>query len=247
MRLRDRVAVITGGAGAIGSAIARALARDGAAVVINYRHSEGAAHAVVDAIASAEGRATAVQGDVTDPAQAQRVIEAAVETYGRVDILVNNAGARRDALAIRMKDDDWRVVQAANLDSAFYCSRAALREMLRQRRGRIINIASIAGQVGNVGQANYAAAKAGVIGLTKALAREVGSRGITVNAVAPGFIEAGMTEDLTGEQRRAYIENVPMRRGGTPEDVAGAVAFLAGDEASYITGQVLNVDGGLVM
>ncbi|MBI3998121.1 MAG: 3-oxoacyl-[acyl-carrier-protein] reductase [Armatimonadetes bacterium] len=246
-RLRDRVAVVTGASGGIGSRIAAALAREGAAVVVHYRQHADAAEAVVQEIEAAGGRARAVQGDVADPAEAAAIVGAATATFGRLDILVCNAGITRDGLILRMKDDDWQAVVAVNLSGTFHCIRAALREFVRQRRGRIINITSTAGQAGNAGQANYVSAKAGVIGLTRAVAREVGSRGITVNAVAPGFITVGMTERLPSEVAARYLDQIPLGRPGTGDDVAAAVVFLASDEAAYITGQVLNVDGGLIM
>src|SRR5713226_4556784 len=185
--------------------------------------------------------------DLAVPTGAPRVLAAALEAFGRVDILVNNVGLIRDTLILRMKDEDWQAVLDTNLSSAFYCTRAVLREFVRQRGGRIINIASIVAEIGNPGQANYVAAKAGLIGLTKAVAREVATRGITVNAVAPGFIEAGMTSRLSPEQVKNHLEQVPLGRPGKPEEVAAAVVFFASDDAAYITGQVLNVDGGLVM
>ncbi|MDR7422584.1 MAG: 3-oxoacyl-[acyl-carrier-protein] reductase [Armatimonadota bacterium] len=247
MRLRDRVAVVTGASGGIGRRIATALAQEGAAVVAHYWRSADAARALVAEIEAAGGRAHAVGGDLANPEEASAVVAAAAATFGRLDILVNNAGLARDGLVLRMSDDAWRAVLDANLSGAFFCIRAALRDFLRQRRGRIINITSTAGQVGNAGQANYVAAKAGLIGLTRAVAREVGSRGITVNAVAPGFIDAGMTGGLPEEIVARYMAQIPLGRAGSPEDVAAAVVFLASEEAAYITGQVLNVDGGMVM
>ena len=246
-RLQDQVAVVTGASGGIGSCIALTLAREGAAVIAHYWRNQETAERLVREIEAAGGRARSIAGDLSQPAEVAAVIGAATESFGRIDILVNNAGINRDGLILRMKDEDWQAVVNTNLNGTFYCIRAALREFVRQRRGRIINITSTAGQVGNAGQANYVAAKAGVIGLTRAVAREVGSRGITVNAVAPGFIAADMTDDLTPEVVARYLAQIPHGRAGSSEDVANAVVFLASEEASYITGQVLNVDGGMVM
>jgi len=246
-RLEGRVAIVTGASGALGSAIARALSAEGAAVVVHYARNADAAAALVGAIRSGGGRAEAVPAELGRPEGAAGLVAAAQRSFGGVHILVNNAGITRDMLVLRMKEEDWQAVINTNLSGAFYCIKAALREFLRQRGGRIINITSVAGQIGTVGQANYAASKAGLIGLTRAVAREVASRGITVNAVAPGFVEAGLTERLPPDVVRSYIEQVPLGRAGKPEEVAAAVVFLASDDAAYITGQVLNVDGGLVM
>lgn len=242
-----RVALVTGASRGIGRAVALALARQGAAVAVHYARAADAAAEVVAAIAAAGGRAAAVQGDVGDPAQVERVVAEAEARLGPVDILVNNAGLVRDNLLLRMRDEDWDEVLRTNLTGAFRLTRLVLRGMVRRRWGRIVNVASVAGLVGNPGQANYAAAKAGLIGFTKAVAREVASRGITVNAVAPGFIDTDMTRALPEEARRRAAEQIPLGRLGTPEEVAAVVAFLASEAAAYVTGQTIVVDGGLTM
>jgi len=246
-RLRGKVAIVTGASGGIGRAIAAALAAEGAAVVVCYAGNREAAETLAGTISENGGQAVSVQADLSVRDGAQRVVAAALQAFGRVDILVNNAGILRDNLVLRMREEDWEAVINTNLNSAFYCTKAVLREFVRQRSGRIINITSVVAESGNAGQANYVAAKAGMIGLTKAVAREVASRGITVNAVAPGFVETRMTGQLTPEQVKMHLEQVPLGRAGKPEEIAAAVVFLASDDAAYITGQVLNVDGGLVM
>ncbi len=244
-RLSDRVAIITGASRGIGRAIALALAAEGANVAVNYASSSSAAEEVVAAITDAGGNAIAFQADVSKVDQVETLLDKTLEKFGRVDVLVNNAGITRDTLLLRMKPEDWQAVIDLNLTGVFLCTRAVSKVMLKQRAGRIINIASVAGQMGNPGQANYSAAKAGVIGFTKTVAKELASRGITVNAVAPGFISTDMTSGLKSDEILKYI---PLGRYGEPEEVAGMVRFLATDPAAaYITGQVFNVDGGMVM
>lgn len=244
-RLRDQVAIVTGASRGIGRAIALALASEGAKVVVNYARSSTAAEEIVAEITNAGGEAMALQADVSQADQVETLISETQKKWGRIDVLVNNAGITRDTLLLRMKPEDWQAVIDLNLTGVFLCTRAVSKLMLKQRAGRIINIASVAGQMGNPGQANYSAAKAGVIGFTKTIAKEFASRGITVNAVAPGFITTDMTHDLKSEE---ILKFIPLGRYGQPEEVAGLVKFLAADAAAaYITGQVINVDGGMVM
>ena len=245
--LADKVALVTGGSRGIGRAIAIELGRRGASVVVNYNRNAAAAAEVVAAIEAEDGTAMAVQADVSDMSQAQALVKAGLDAYGRLDILVNNAGVTRDQLIMMMKEDDWDTVIRVDLKSLFNTCKAAVRKMMRQRYGRIINISSVVGIAGQGGQTNYAAAKAGVIGFTKSLAKELGPRGITVNAIAPGLIPTDLTADLGEELLQAAIEQTPLRRAGQAEEIAFAVAFLASDEAAFITGVVLPVDGGLVM
>jgi 3-oxoacyl-[acyl-carrier protein] reductase len=247
MNLDGKVAVVTGASRGIGRAIATELARHGAKVVVNYSQDAEGAQAGVEAIKALGSQGCAVQADVSDFKAAQGLIKTAVETYGSLDILVNNAGTTRDMVIMMMPEADWDVVIQTNLKSAFNCSKAAVKTMLRRRSGRVINITSVSGIAGNAGQTNYSASKAGLIGFTRALAREVAARNITVNAVAPGFVPTALTNGLPEELKEASLKNIPLGRWGTPEDVAYAVAFLAGPEAGYITGQVLSVDGGMVM
>jgi 3-oxoacyl-[acyl-carrier protein] reductase len=245
MDFTNRVAIVTGSSRGIGRGIALRLAREGARVIVNCRASEAAAAAVVDRIKASGGEAIAVQADVSQVAEAQALIDAAKEAYGRVDILVNNAGTTRDTLLVRMSEEDWDVVIDTNLKGTFNCIKAVSRQMMRQRYGRIVNITSVSGIAGNPGQANYASAKAGIIGLTKTVAKELGSRGITCNAVAPGFVLTDLTASLPQDLVDLAIERTPLGRMGTVEDMAAAVAYLASDEAGFVTGQVLAVDGGL--
>lgn len=244
-RLEGRVALVTGGSRGIGAAVAQRLAAEGASVVVNYAGRADAAATVVASIEAAHGSAIALQADVSDPAACAALVEATVERFGRVDILVNNAGITRDGLLVRMSDEDWGSVIRTNLSGAFYLSRAVGKLMMKQRSGSIINMASVVGIMGNAGQVNYAAAKAGLIGMTKSIARELAGRGVRANAVAPGFIATDMTDALPEAARQAAVSTVAMGRLGAPEDVAAAVAFLASDDAAYITGQVIAVDGGM--
>lgn len=244
-RLRGKVAIVTGASRGIGRATALALAAEGAKVIVNYASSREAADRVVAEISAMGSEAIAVPADVSKADQVDSLINATLEQWGQIDVLVNNAGITRDTLLLRMKQEDWQAVIDLNLTGVFLCTKAVSKIMLKQRSGRIVNITSVAGQMGNLGQANYSAAKAGVIGFTKTVAKELSSRGITVNAVAPGFIETDMTHDLKADE---ILKFIPLGRYGQAEEVAGMIRFLAADPAAaYITGQVMNVDGGMVM
>ncbi len=245
MTTSNSVAIVTGASRGIGRATALALASTGVKVVVNYTQSQPAAEAVVQAIEEQGGTAIALKADVSQAKEVEQLIEQTRTQWGRIDILVNNAGIARDALLLRMKLEDWQAVMDLNLTGVFLCSKAVAKIMIKQKQGRIINITSVAGLMGNPGQANYSAAKAGVIGFTKTIAKELASRGITANAVAPGFIATDMTQELKADE---ILKFIPLARYGQPEEVAGMIRFLATDPAAaYITGQVFNVDGGMVM
>ncbi|HRK89792.1 MAG TPA: 3-oxoacyl-[acyl-carrier-protein] reductase [Anaerolineales bacterium] len=247
LSLENKVAIVTGGSRGIGRAIALEFAERGAAVVVNYNKSPEAAEDVVKKIQETGGKAAAFQADVSDFKQAEALVKFAIDTFGDLSILVNNAGITRDQLIMLMPESDWDAVITTNLKSTFNCSKAAVKHMMRKRTGRIINIASIAGQMGNPGQTNYSASKGGQIAFTKALAREVAARNITVNAIAPGFVDTEILDAITPETLEAALKLVPLGRKGNPEEIAFAAAFLASDGAAYITGQVLGVDGGMAM
>jgi 3-oxoacyl-[acyl-carrier protein] reductase len=244
--LQEKVAIITGASRGIGRAVALKLASEGASIVASARSVEALAGLVAEIEASG-GQALSVPTDITSGEDIERLLAAAMDKYGRVDILVNNAGITRDALLVRMKDEDWDAVLATNLKGAFLCARAAAKIMSKQRTGRIINIASVVGEMGNAGQANYCASKAGMLGLTKSMARELARRNITVNAITPGFIVSDMTGGLSEKVKQEMLGQIPLGRFGEVEDVAAAVAFLASDQAAYITGQTLGVNGGMYM
>ncbi|BAK17457.1 dehydrogenase with different specificities [Solibacillus silvestris StLB046] len=247
MGLTGKCAVVTGASRGIGRAIALQLASEGAKVVVNYSGSEQKAQEVVEEIKANGGEAIAVQANVADTISVQNLMKTALDTYGSIDILVNNAGITRDNLLMRMKDDEWDDVINTNLKGVFLCTKAVTRQMMKQRAGRIINISSIVGVAGNAGQANYVAAKAGVIGLTKTTAQELASRNILVNAIAPGFITTEMTEGLPEDLKEGMLKQIPLAKLGQPEDIAKAVVFFASDSSNYITGQTLQIDGGMVM
>ena len=247
LSLENKVALVTGGSRGIGRAIALELAAHGAAVVVNYNKSPESAEEVVKQIQATGGRAAAFQADVSDFKQAEALVKFAIETFGDLSILVNNAGITRDQLIMMMPEADWDAVINTNLKSTFNCSKAAVKHMMRKRVGRIINIASVAGQMGNPGQTNYSASKGGQIAFTKALAREIAARNITVNAIAPAFVDTEILDAMTPEVLEAALKMVPLGRKGKPEEIAYAAAFLASDESAYITGQVLGVDGGMAM
>jgi 3-oxoacyl-[acyl-carrier protein] reductase len=245
--LRGKAAIVTGGSRGIGRAIAVCLAERGARVAINYVANTAAAEETASRIRSCGGECITVQADVRRPEDVQRLVDETLKAFGRVDILVNNVGLTRDELLLRMSEEAWDEVMEANLRSTFLCTKAVLRSMIRQRWGRIINVGSAGGIVGNAGQANYAAAKAGLTGFTKAVAKEVASRNITANVIAPGLVQTEMTEKLTDIQRQAVLRLIPLGRAARPEEIGPAAVFLASEEASYITGHVLTVDGGLAM
>ena len=247
MLLDGKVALVTGASRGIGRAVALKLASEGAKVAINYAGSQGKAEEVKAEIEKMGGEAILVQANVADKDAVEQMVGAAVEAFGTIDILVNNAGITRDGLLARMKDEDFEAVVDTNLKGVFYCTKAVAKLMMKKRSGRIVNMASVVGLTGNAGQTNYAASKAGVIGFSKSAAKELASRGITVNMVAPGFIATDMTDAMNEKAKEAVLGTIPMKRMGQPEDVANAVLFLVSENASYITGQIVNVDGGMVM
>lgn len=247
MDFSGKTAVVTGGSRGIGRAVCLELAKSGANVVLCYAGNETAANETVSACEALGAKALAVKCDVADSAQVKALMDEAVKAFGRIDILVNNAGITRDGLLMMMKEEDFDTVISANLRGTFLCMKAVSRLMTKQRYGRIVNLSSVVGLRGNAGQVNYAASKAGVIGMTKSLAKELASRGVTVNAVAPGFIDTDMTAAMSEAAKTATLASIPMQRLGAPEDIAKAVAFLASDDAAYITGQVIAVDGGMAM
>jgi len=247
MKLEGKKALVTGASRGIGRAIALALAAEGADIAVNYAGNQAAAEAVAAEIEAMGRKAIIIQADISSNEAATAMVDQVAKEFGRVDILVNNAGITRDGLLMRMKEADWDAVLTTNLKGVFNCTKAAIKYMMKQKAGHIVNISSVVGVNGNAGQANYAAAKAGVIGFTKAVAKEVAARGITANAVAPGFIQTDMTAVLNEKQVEAMQATIPLKRLGEPSDIAKAVVFLASDDANYITGQTLNVDGGMVM
>ncbi len=246
MILKDKVAIVTGASRGIGEAIARKFCQQGADVMLCSRSAESVA-TIAESLSAEAGNARSTQADISNKADVEALVDLTVKEFGRVDILVNNAGITRDALFMRMKDEDWDAVLQTNLTGTAYCMRTVIRSMMRQRSGRIINISSVVGVTGNAGQANYAASKAGIIGLTKSVAKEAGSRGITVNAITPGFITTEMTEKIPEANQQKMLEMIPIGSFGTPEDVAETALFLASDAARYITGQAIQVDGGMLM
>lgn len=247
MDFAGKTAVVTGGSRGIGRAVCLELAKGGANVVLCYAGNESAAAETVSACEALGAKALSVKCDVADSAQVKKLMDEAIKAFGRIDILVNNAGITRDGLLMMMKEEDFDAVLSANLKGTFLCMKSVSRTMMKQRYGRIVNLSSVVGLRGNAGQVNYAASKAGVIGMTKSLAKELASRGVTVNAVAPGFIDTDMTAAMPEAAKTATLASIPMQRLGAPEDIAKAVAFLASDDAAYITGQVLAVDGGMAM
>jgi len=247
MLLEGKTAIITGSARGLGKAIALKMAKMGANIVLNDIASSDSLDATATEFKDAGYKVAVTRGDVRNAEDVKAMVAAAVEAFGRVDILVNNAGITKDKPMAMMSEEDWDAVLDINLKGAFFCTKFAAKQMIKQKYGRIINMASVAGRYGNPGQANYSASKAGLIGLTKTTAKEFASRGVTCNAVAPGMIQSKMTDVLSEEVRKKYLENIPLGRFGTPEDVAGVVVFLASDDASYVTGQVIDIDGGLVM
>lgn len=247
MKLEGKTAVVTGASRGIGRSIALQLAKEGANVVVNYSGNEQKANEVVAEVEQFGRKSIAIQANVSNSEQVDAMIKQTIETFGQIDILVNNAGITRDMLLMRMKEEDFDAVIETNLKGVFLCTKAVTRPMLKKRSGRIVNIASVVGLMGNPGQANYVAAKAGVIGLTKTTAKELASRGITVNAVAPGFIATDMTDTLKEEYKDELLKQIPLARLGEPKDIAKMVAFLCSEDASYVTGQTINVDGGMVM
>jgi len=247
LKLLGKTAIVTGGSRGIGKAIAIKLAEQGANIVVNYSSSPESANEVIRMIEAIGRQGIAIKADVSNPSEVEELISIAEAKFSSIDILINNAGITRDTLLMKMKEDDWDSVITTNLKGTFNCTKAVTKKMIRQRSGKIVSVASVIGIVGNAGQANYAASKAGIIGFTKSIAKELGSRNINVNAVAPGYIQTDMTDKLSAEVKEGLMAGIPLKRLGAPEDVANIVVFLCTEEASYITGQVFNVDGGMVM